>query len=99
MSIFWSNNYIKYERNSDRNKILSFEEYLDKIRPYLKDVIDNFRKSDTSKIQSKIDSLKNSYQSTLESIKDKYLVFDYVSYCTISVMKKSAINSINKQCF
>ena len=78
MSIFWSNNYINYERNSDRNKILSFEEYLDKIRPYLKEVIDNFKKSDTSKIQSKIDSLKNSYQSTLESIKDKYLVFDYV---------------------
>ena len=78
MSIFWSNNYINYERNSDRNKILSFEEYLDKIRPYLKDVIDNLKKSDTSKIQSKINSLKNSYQSNLESLKDKDLVFYYV---------------------
>ena len=75
MSIFWSYNYINYERNSDRNKILSFEEYLDKIRPYLKDVIDNLKKSDTSKIQSKINSLKNSYQSNLESLKDKDLVF------------------------
>ena len=78
MSIFWSNSYINYERNSDRNKILSFEEYLDKIRPYLKDVIDNLKKSDTSKIQSKINSLKNSYQSNLESLKDKDLVFYYV---------------------
>ena len=78
MSIFWSNSYINYERNSDRNKILSFEEYLDKIRPYLKDVIDNLKKSDTSKILSKINSLKNSYQSNLESLKDKDLVFYYV---------------------
>ena len=78
MSIFWSNSYINYERNSDRNKILSFEEYLDKIRPSLKDVIDNLKKSDTSKIQSKINSLKNSYQSNLESLKDKDLVFYYV---------------------
>ena len=38
-SNFWSNNYIEYGTNSDRNKTLSVEEYLDKIRPYLKDII------------------------------------------------------------
>ena len=32
---FWSNNYIKYECNSEKNKTLSIEEYLNKIRPYL----------------------------------------------------------------
>ena len=31
---FWSNNYIEYERNGDRNKTLSVEEYLNKIGPY-----------------------------------------------------------------
>ena len=36
---FWSNNYIEYESNGDRNKKLSAEEYLNKIRKYLKDVI------------------------------------------------------------
>ena len=36
---FWSNNYIEYESNNDRNKTLSVEEYLNKIRPYLKDII------------------------------------------------------------
>ena len=36
---FWSNNYIEYENNGDRNKALSVEEYLNKIRPYLKDSI------------------------------------------------------------
>ena len=33
---FWSNNYVEYESNSDRNKTLSVEEYLDKFRLYLK---------------------------------------------------------------
>ena len=30
---FWSNNYIEYKSNGERNKTLSVEEYLDKIRP------------------------------------------------------------------
>ena len=47
---FWSNNYIEYENNSNRNKTLSLEEYLNKIRPYLKD-INNLKKSDKQKIQ------------------------------------------------
>ena len=51
---FWSNNYIEYESNGDKNKTLSVEEYLNKIRPYLKDFINNFKKSDTWNIQSRI---------------------------------------------
>ena len=35
----WNNNYIEYENNGDRNKTLSIEEYLNKIRLYLKDEI------------------------------------------------------------
>ena len=30
---FWNNNYIEYESNGDRNKTLSIEEYLNRIRP------------------------------------------------------------------
>ena len=48
---FWSNNYIEYESNRDRNKTLPVEEYFNKIRPYLKDTINNLKKSDTWKIQ------------------------------------------------
>ena len=33
---FWSNNYIEYKCNNDKNKTLSAEECLNKIRPYLK---------------------------------------------------------------
>ena len=51
---FWSNNYIEYKSNSDKNRILSVEEYLDKIRPYLRDIINDLKQSDTSKIQLKI---------------------------------------------
>ena len=47
---FCSNNYLEYKGNSDSNKTLSVEEYLDKSRPYLKD-INNLKKSDTWKIQ------------------------------------------------
>ena len=48
---FWSNNYIQYKSNSDKNRILSVEECLDKIKPYLKDIINDLRKSDERKIQ------------------------------------------------
>ena len=51
MSNVWSNNYTEYESNSDRNKTLSVEEYFSKISPYLKDIINNLKKSDTWKIQ------------------------------------------------
>ena len=48
---FWINNYIEYESNSDRNRTISVEEYLNKIRLYLKDIITNLKKSNTWKIQ------------------------------------------------
>ena len=44
---FWSNKYIEYESNGDRNKTVSAEEYLNKIRPYLKDIINDLKKSCT----------------------------------------------------
>ena len=47
---FWSNNYIEYESNGERNKTLSIKEY--HIKPYLKD-INNLKKSDSWKIQFK----------------------------------------------
>ena len=50
---FLSNNHIKYESNGDRNKTLSAEEYLNKVRPYL-DNINNLKKSHTWKTQSTI---------------------------------------------
>ena len=42
---FWGKNYIEYESNRDGNKPLSLEKYLNKTRPYLKDIINNLEKS------------------------------------------------------
>ena len=47
VSNFWSNNYIEYESNGYGKKTLSVEEYLKKIRTYLKDIINNLKTSDT----------------------------------------------------
>ena len=50
---FQGNNCIEYKINNDRNKTLLVQEYFDKIRPYLKDIIYNLKKPDTWKIQLK----------------------------------------------
>ena len=47
---FSSNKNLEYGSNGDRNKPLSVEEHFNKIRPYLKDIISNLKKSDTWKI-------------------------------------------------
>ena len=43
---FHTNDYMKYESNFDRNKTPSTKEYLDEIKPYLKDSMNNLKKSD-----------------------------------------------------
>ena len=48
---FWSNNYIEKESHNDRNKPLSIEEYLNKIRPYLEDNINYLKKFGTWNMQ------------------------------------------------
>ena len=51
VSNFWCNNYIEYESIGNKSETLSVEEYLNKIRSYLKDVINNLKKSDIWKLQ------------------------------------------------
>ena len=51
VSNFWSDNYIEYESNGDRNNAPSTEEYLNKIKSYLKKIINDLKKSDIWKIQ------------------------------------------------
>ena len=61
---FWNNNYIEYESNGDRNKALSIEEYVNKIRPYLKDVINYLKKSNTWKTQL---TIANNFISSIDN--------------------------------
>ena len=44
---FWSDNYIEYKSNRDRNKTILVKYYLNKSRLYLKDLINDLKKSDT----------------------------------------------------
>ena len=39
---FWNNNCTEYKSNGDENTILSVEEYVNKIRPYLRDLVNDF---------------------------------------------------------
>ena len=39
----FNNNYIQYENKGDKNKILTPNEYLDMIRPYLSDIINDHK--------------------------------------------------------
>ena len=47
----FSNNYIEYECNGDKDNMLSIEEYLDKIEPYLNDLTDDHKTQGEWKIQ------------------------------------------------
>ena len=43
---FWSNNYMVYNCKDDKKRIPSVEEYLHRIRPYLRDIINDLKQSD-----------------------------------------------------
>ena len=45
------NNYIEYESNGDRKKTPSIKEYVDKSKPFLKDIINSAKKYETTKTQ------------------------------------------------
>ena len=57
VSTFWSNNYIEYKSNGDRNKTLSVEEYLSKD-------INNLKKSVTWKIEL---TIPNNFISSIDN--------------------------------
>ena len=46
----FNNNYIQYESGGNKDKNLSVEEYLDRIKPYLSDIINNHKTQGTWRI-------------------------------------------------
>ena len=50
ISNFWNNNYIEYRSNGDKNRNLSLDEYLHKIKPYLRNMRINLQNFDVWKI-------------------------------------------------
>ena len=51
ISNFWNNDYTEYESNGDKNRNLSLIEYLNKIKPHLRNIIINLQNSNAWKIQ------------------------------------------------
>ena len=48
---FSNNNYIEYDSNGDKNGMLSLDRYINKIEPYLRNIIIDLQSSYTWKIQ------------------------------------------------
>ena len=46
VTIFWNNNYIEYESNVDKNRSLSLDEYLNKIKLYFRNITISLQNSD-----------------------------------------------------
>ena len=55
VSNVFNNGYIEYESNGDKEKILSVKEYLDMIKQYLRDIINDHKTQEEWKIQLTIE--------------------------------------------
>ena len=51
VSNFRNNNYIEYDSNENKNRNVSLDEYFNRIKPYLRNMIIDFQSSDTWKFQ------------------------------------------------
>ena len=70
VSNFCDNNYIEYESNGDSNKTLSVEKYLNLIRPHLKYIINNLKKSGTWRSQV---TIENNFISSIDNDKERLI--------------------------
>ena len=68
----------------DRNKTLTVEEYLNKISPYLKDIINNLKNSDTWKIQL---TIANSFTSSID-YDEQHVIHSESDYIVIMINDK-----------
>ena len=93
VSNFWSSSSIEYESNGDRNKALSFEEYLNKITLYLKDTINNLKKSDKWKIQL---TVENNFISSINNDAERVM---HSKTDNIEIMTNDEADEVMKELF
>ena len=98
VSDFWGNSFTEFESNSGRNKTLSVGEYLNKMRQYLKDIINNLKKSDSWKIQlaianNIISSIDNDEEHVMRSKShNKEIMINYKAVDIIKELSDSPKN-------
>ena len=90
LSNFWNNRYIECGSNGDRNKALSVKEYLNRIRPYLKNIINNIKKSDIRK------TIANNFISSTDNNEEHVMPSKDVN---IKVMINDKANKVIKELF
>ena len=82
-SNFWNDNYIDFESNGDKNRNLWLVEYLNKIKPYLRNIIIDLQNSDTWKnpltIAINLISLKNAKEERLMYSRNNNIKFTLYS--------------------
>ena len=81
---FWSNSYIEYERNGDRNKTVSMKEYLNKSRPYLKDIINNIN-DEVSVMHSKSDYIEIMINDKVDEVIHKVNELNFFSHFFLGI--------------
>ena len=85
--------HIKYQSNGDRNKNLSVKEYLNEIKPYLKDIITDLLKSGTWKKQSTM-SINSIFAKDTDQEQIMHLKSD-----NIEVITYDDVNEVTKEIF
>ena len=87
------NNYIEYKSNGDKNKTRSVEGYLNRISPYLKDIINNFKKSGTLKIRL---TIANNFISSLDNDEERVM---HLKGDNIEIMINDEADEVIKELF
>ena len=85
--------HIKYQSNGDRNKNLSVKEYLNEIKPYLKDIITDLQKSGTWKKQSTV-SINSIFSKDTDQEQIMHLKSD-----NIEVITYDNVNEVTEEIF
>ena len=76
--------------NGDKNKTLLDTEYLNKIKPYLKDIINSLKKSDTCKIQL---TVTVNFISSIDNDEERVM---YSKCDNIEIMINDEANEVTK---
>ena len=87
------NNYIEYKSEGDKDKILSVKEYLDMIRPYLSDMINDHRTQGEWKIQL---TLSINFMSSKDSEETRTI---HAKSHNVEIMMDSKTDEIIKELF
>ena len=90
----FNSNYVKYESNGEKDKILTPDEYLDMIRPYLVDMINDHKNKGEREIQ--LTAVVNFISSKPDSDETRNM---YTKNINVEIMTGSDTNEVIEELF